>query len=109
MKYFRAFIECGHAGAGNSRELVVYFTGADIMSALKRLKASPGIKHKWTVDAIKSIEPVSRKKFYCRMVSPVQSAQRWPEGKRLRYFQSEPLCACRDESGCSPLPWLRGI
>ena len=63
MQYFEVILENGHMGAGNSYEAKRYIAGKDILSVISKVRSLPRIKKRHTMEAVKSIKPITRKEY----------------------------------------------
>ena len=63
MQYFEVILENGHMGAGNSCEVKRYFYGKDAISMLSSIRRLPRIKKRHTIEAVKSIRPITKKEY----------------------------------------------
>lgn len=63
MQYFEVVLENGHIGAGNSYAAKRYFKGKDMLSVMSKIKSLPRIKKRHTIEAVKSIRPVTKKEY----------------------------------------------
>ena len=63
MQYFEVVLENGHMGAGNSYEAKRYIAGKDILSVISMVRFLPRIKKRHTMEAVKSIKPITRKEY----------------------------------------------
>ena len=65
--FYKAVIECGHVGAGNSIERVWFLKGADPISVLQRARTLPRVKRKDTLLSIKLLQRISKDEYICGM------------------------------------------
>src|SRR3989339_478296 len=63
MQYFEVILENGHMGAGNSYTAKRYFKGRDMLSVISRVRELPRIKKRHTIEAIKSIKPITKEEY----------------------------------------------
>ncbi|MEK6539509.1 MAG: hypothetical protein AABZ21_02570 [Deltaproteobacteria bacterium] len=63
MQYFEVILENGHMGAGNSCEVKRYFYGKDVISLISSVRRLPRLKRRHTMEAMKSIRPITRKEY----------------------------------------------
>ena len=61
--FYKAIVECGHMGAGNSFEKIWFINGRDPIAVLERAKRFPRVKRKETSLAIKMIKRITREEY----------------------------------------------
>ena len=73
MQYFEVILENGHIGAGSSYEAKRYIAGKDILSVISKVRSLPRIKKRHTIEAVKSIRPVTKKEYIRGKIKELQS------------------------------------
>lgn len=63
MQYFEVVLENGHMGAGNSYDAKRYFKGKDMLSVISKVRRLPRIKKRHTLEAVKSVRPISKREY----------------------------------------------
>lgn len=61
--FYKAVIECGHIGAGNSIERVWFLKGNDPIAVLQRARMLPRVKRKDTLMSIKLLQRISKSEY----------------------------------------------
>lgn len=72
--FYKAVIECGHVGAGNSFERVWFLKGNNPLAVLKRARVLPRVKRKDTLLSIKLLKRISKSEYICGMSSRREAA-----------------------------------
>ena len=62
LKHFKVKARGGHVGAGNDIELTFYVEAKDILSAMKKVRNMPAVKHD-KGNAILSALPISEEEY----------------------------------------------
>ncbi|MBI5682722.1 MAG: hypothetical protein HZC45_06105 [Deltaproteobacteria bacterium] len=65
--FYKAIIECGHVGAGNSIERVWFLKGENPIAVLQRARMFPRVKRKDTLLSIKLLKKISKEEYICGM------------------------------------------
>ncbi|HBO83799.1 MAG: hypothetical protein A2073_02805 [Deltaproteobacteria bacterium GWC2_42_11] len=63
--FYKAIVECGHMGAGNSFERVWFIKGDNPLSVLKRARMFPRVKKKNSLMSIKLLQRISKEEYIC--------------------------------------------
>ena len=63
MHCCKVLIECGHQGAGNSKEVVRYCEAADTIELFERLQKHPDLMSEGGLTHISLVKPISRQEF----------------------------------------------
>jgi len=94
MQYFEVVLENGHMGAGNSYEAKRYIAGKDILSVISMVRFLPRIKKRHTMEAVKSIKPITRKEYMKGRIGSLKN----PHLFRVWDGYRCPICGemCRD-------------
>ena len=73
MQYFEVVLENGHMGAGNSYEAKRYIAGKDILSVISKVRSLPRIKKRHTMEAVKSIRPITKEEYVKGMAEALKN------------------------------------
>ncbi|MBI3754100.1 MAG: C2H2-type zinc finger protein, partial [Deltaproteobacteria bacterium] len=73
MQYFEVILENGHIGAGSSYEAKRYIAGKDILSVISNVRFLPRIKKRHTIEAVKSIRPITKEEYVKGMAEALKN------------------------------------
>ena len=73
MQYFEVILENGHIGAGNSYAAKRYFKGSDMISVISKIRCIPRIKKRHTIEAVKSIRPITKEEYVKGMAEALKN------------------------------------
>ncbi len=73
--FYKIIVECGHMGAGNSFDRVLFIKGENPLIVLQRARTMPQVKRKETSLAVKLIKEISKEEYVNGINSKKASAR----------------------------------